>query len=130
MATYLRFVIPGKDEDSGKRQGLIQTAVALRELGRLTLHEQDQVKGILDWFNKNLEVPRRLSKSRKQDAKAVAISWFRDTAITHIAKMRELASLLEAHGIKTEMIRTERPGYIVYEDEHQVTALPFRDTGA
>ena len=130
MATYLRFVIPGKDEDSGKRQGLIQTAVAPRELGRLTLHEQDQVKGILDWFNKNLEVPRRLSKSRKQDAKAVAISWFRDTAITHIAKMRELASLLEAHGIKTEMIRTERPGYIVYEDEHQVTALPFRDTGA
>ena len=130
MATYLRFVIPGKDEDSGKRQGLIQTAVALREMGRLTLHEQDQVKGILDWFNKNLEVPRRLSKSRKQDAKAVAISWFRDTAITHIAKMRELASLLEAHGIKTEMIRTERPGYIVYEDEHQVTALPFRDTGA
>ncbi len=30
--------------------------------------------------------------------------------------------------VKVEVIRTERPGYIVYEDEFQVTAEPFAET--
>jgi hypothetical protein len=36
--------------------------------------------------------------------------------------------ILEAHGVVVERIRTQRPGYIVYEDEHQVAAYPFADT--
>lgn len=39
---------------------------------------------------------------------------------------RELAAILEAHDIRTEMITTERPGYVVYEDTFQVVAEPFR----
>lgn len=39
-----------------------------------------------------------------------------------------MQSILEAYGLLTEMIKTDRPGYVVYEDEHQVTAFPFRDT--
>lgn len=42
--------------------------------------------------------------------------------------MREIAAILEAHGVITEMIRTERPGYIVYQDEYQIVAEPFMDT--
>jgi hypothetical protein len=41
--------------------------------------------------------------------------------------MRELAALLETSGVHTRMITTRRPGYIVYEDSHQVAAVPFRD---
>ena len=46
----------------------------------------------------------------------------------HIAWMWEVAAILDAHDVKTEMIRTERPGYILYEDEFQITAEPFADT--
>jgi len=28
------------------------------------------------------------------------------------------------------MLVTKRPGYVLYEDEHQVCAVPFRDTVA
>jgi hypothetical protein len=28
----------------------------------------------------------------------------------------------------TFMVRTQRPGFVVYEDEIQVAAVPFRDT--
>ncbi len=42
--------------------------------------------------------------------------------------MRVMAHILEAHGVHTEMIKTPRPGYIVYEDEFQVTAEPFGET--
>jgi hypothetical protein len=39
-----------------------------------------------------------------------------------------LAVLLEHHGIATKKIRTDRPGYVVYEDAFQVAAVPFNDT--
>jgi hypothetical protein len=40
---------------------------------------------------------------------------------------RELVAILEAHDIRTEMITSDRPGYVVYEDQYQVVAEPFRD---
>jgi hypothetical protein len=39
--------------------------------------------------------------------------------------MRELVALLEHKAIALEELRTERPGYVVYEDEFQVAAMPF-----
>jgi hypothetical protein len=39
---------------------------------------------------------------------------------------RELARILEAHDIAVEMITRSRPGYVVYEDEFQAVAEPFR----
>jgi hypothetical protein len=56
------------------------------------------------------------------------LSWFKDTAVAHIAKMHRLARILEAHGLPVEELRTERPGYVVYEDAFQVAAEPFRET--
>ena len=38
--------------------------------------------------------------------------------------------ILEKHGIVVEMLETERPGYVVYEDDVQVVAEPFSDTRA
>jgi hypothetical protein len=28
------------------------------------------------------------------------------------------------------MITTTRPGYVVFEDQHQIAAVPFEETGA
>ena len=58
----------------------------------------------------------------------MALSWFRDTAHEHIGKMRDFALILERHGIAVRMIRTDRPGYVLYEDDYQVAAYPFADT--
>ena len=44
--------------------------------------------------------------------------------------MRELVAILEAHDIAVEMLQTERPGYVVYEDTYQIVAEAFSDTGA
>jgi len=72
-------------------------------------------------------VPSRLSRSRRRTAHSSAICWFKDTAHGYIDRMRRLAALLDASGVHTRMITTRRPGCIVYEDEHQVAAVPFRD---
>ena len=81
-----------------------------------------------DWFNENLETPKSFAKSKKPHAKEVAISWFKDTAAEHISKMYEIKSILEAHGIAVDVIRTSRPGYVVYEDDYQITAEPYYET--
>lgn len=42
--------------------------------------------------------------------------------------MYQFAAILEANGIGVEVLRTNRPGYIAYEDAYQVTAEPYADT--
>jgi hypothetical protein len=127
---YIRFAVHLKDEDSGRRQGIFQTLVEVREAGLLYDYEVERVKEIHKWFNKNLVKPSSFNRSSKPHALNKAVSWYKDSAREHIACMRELAMILEGHGIEVLMLQSERPGYIVYEDEHQVTAEPFTETSA
>ncbi|MDM1020643.1 hypothetical protein [Acinetobacter thutiue] len=125
---YIRFVIHTRDEDSNKRQGLFQAMTDLEESGKLYDYEQVHYDEIYDWFRKNLKKPKSFTRSSKPHAKNVALSWFKDTADEHIVKMHEVAYLLRAHGIDVEMLSTERPGYVVYEDQFQIVAEPFQET--
>ena len=36
-----------------------------------------------------------------------------------------MAALLEDYGIFIQVLKVSRPGYVVYEDEHQIVAEPF-----
>ena len=125
---YVRFVIHHNDPDSGRRQGLFQALTDLDHSGALKPHEIELYDEVYDWFKANLRVPRSFTRSSKPHAKKVALSWFKDSATEHISKMRVLAQILDAHGVGVDMLRTERPGYVVYEDEHQVAAEPFGET--
>jgi hypothetical protein len=126
---FIRFVISRLDCDSGRRQGLFQAADELRKSGELSNQDDKRLSAIFVWFGENLKKPARLSMSSRPHAKQQAISWFKSSAIKHIRKMRELQRMLESHGILVEAITTQRPGYVVYEDEFQVAAHPFKDTG-
>jgi hypothetical protein len=123
---YVRFVVAELDWQSGRRSGLIHAAEVMEYV--FSDEELSHYRLISAWFNDNLPVPDRLSKSSKSHPKNVALSWFKDGSGECIARMRELAVILEAHDVRTEMLWTERPGYIVYEDEFQVAAEPFSDT--
>ena len=58
-----------------------------------------------------------------------AVCWFKSTAHECIAKLRDAVSILEQYDIAIQMLTTDKPGYIVYEDEFQVAAVPFRREG-
>ncbi|MHC4452784.1 MAG: Clp protease N-terminal domain-containing protein [Planctomycetota bacterium] len=45
-----------------------------------------------------------------------------------IAWFWELVSILRRNGECVRLIKTRRPGYVLYEDSFQVAATPFRDT--
>jgi hypothetical protein len=125
---FIRFVIGSRDEDSGRKQGLFQAGDELRASGRMSHSDEQLLDELQQWFRENLPVPSRFAVSSKPHRKAQAISWFRDTARTQIAQMREYQRLLEAYGFVVQMLRDKRPGYVVYEDEHQVVAYPFFET--
>lgn len=125
---FIRFVVGHLDLDSGRRQGLFQAADELLRSGRLSGEDAEQLQATYSWFKANLPVPTRFSLSARPHAKAQALSWFRDTANDHIRLMRDYQRILGAYGLSVETLRTSRPGYIVYEDGHQVVAYPFADT--
>lgn len=116
------------DPDSGRRQGLFQAAAMLASAHAFSAHERTEYEEVRRWFAENLEKPERLAVSSRPHAKAQAIGWFKDTSATHIANMRRFQHLLEAHDIAVSVLRTNRPGYVVYEDEFQVAAHPFANT--
>lgn len=125
---FVRFVIGHLDTDSGRRQGLFQAGDELLESGRMADIDADTLRATYGWFKANLAVPTRFSLSARPHAKSQALSWFRDTAAEHIGNMRTYQRLLQGYGLSVEMLRTVRPGYIVYEDDYQVVAYPFADT--
>jgi hypothetical protein len=125
---FVRFVIHKNDGESGRRQGLFQALAELSEDGLLLGFEQKQHDEVYEWFRQNLKKPRSFTRSTKPHAKKVALSWFKDSATEHIAKMHHLVQILASHGTLVDIIQTERPGYVVYEDQFQVAAEPFKDT--
>ena len=78
-----------------------------------------------------MEVPTRFNRTKSKSWYArptKGISWLKAHSYRHIAKMREMAAVLDENGFVVDQINTDRPGYIVYEDRYQIVAEPFADT--
>ena len=110
--------------------GVFHAAGRLRDCGSLSEPEEEVLQEVRSWFNTNLEKPKRFTSAKPPyyRKRQNGISWFKDSAQEHIGTMREMVVLLEHHGVPVRMIKTTRPGYIVYEDKFQVVAVPFADS--
>ncbi len=128
LPSYLRFVIHETDSSSGKSLGLFHAMAYFIERGELEAYQVEQYEEIYKWFKHNLRVPKSFTRSTKPHAKKVALSWFKSDAGECIQKMRIVEHILKDYGVDVRVLQTSRPGYIVYEDEHQVAAEPFSDT--
>ena len=56
----------------------------------------------------------------------ISLSWFKDSSKEHINRIHELIEILERYDIVVERITSKNPGYIVYDDEFQISAIPFK----
>ena len=87
------------------------------------------MEALLSWFNANLAIPERFNTSKSKGyyrRNATGISWLKPTAVEHLEKMREIVAILERNDVRVSQITTDRPGYVVFEDDHQIVAEPFR----
>jgi len=128
---YLRFVYSKQVQGMSSREGLFQAAA---ELVRDPTEAQStiaQVNLLTDWFSQYLEQPTRFSGSKSKGyyrKPSKGLSRFKPSATEHIARAYELTSILNDHGYLIEVIKEQRVGYILYEDEYQIVAEPFTET--
>lgn len=123
---YIRFVTTKQHPGTGVQMGIFSAVRLLPPVGQVADWDEARVAALYDWFGRNLANPTRMARSRRPNGHAAAVSWFKPTAHEHIARARELAAILEEYGVPTRVLTTERPGYVVYEDDFQVVAEPFR----
>jgi hypothetical protein len=125
----LRFVSDVPDlKNSSEPAGLFLVASWVHDRELAGARELERLRELRQWFNERLERPGRFNRSRRPHRRKKALSWFKDTADEHIRRAREMAAIVSAAGYVMREIRTDKPGYIVYEDEHQVVAEPFTET--
>jgi hypothetical protein len=124
----IRFVTDDRHPPYGHRSGILASAYEIWRKGRLNRMEQAELRRLLDWFESSMVIPGRFTTSRHPRAQETAISWVRASADEHVRRLRHLAAILSSAGVAVDELHTARPGHLVYEDEHQVVALPFADT--
>lgn len=83
---------------------------------------RSELRSCLTWFEQHLAGPDRIYRPGKS---RYAISWFRETATEHIAVARRMVAAIEWADVLVEQLSTGEPGYVVYEDDEQVVAVPF-----
>lgn len=124
----IRFVTDGRHLPYGHRTGIFPSAYKARRENWLASSRHDELCDLLLWFSDNLPVPDRFAASRRPHAEHSGISWIRTRALDHMKRLRLIAALLHGVGVPVQELRTVRPGYILYRDDFQVVALPFKDT--
>ena len=116
---FLRFAVHDHDEDSRREKGVFTALYELTDKHMLSNYELRWFAEQEVWFSKHLKRPRGIKEH------PTAILWFKDTAAEHISRMRALCALLEHKDIAIAYFETMKPGRIVYQDEHQVAAVPY-----
>jgi hypothetical protein len=119
---YIRFATRLTDEDSHVGRGIFQAASQALEWEKITGSDAEELKELQSWFGNNLNAPTSFGRDKLRRG----ICWFKTSATDHIARIWEMVRILERNGIYVQKIRTDKPGYVVYEDEWQLVAEPFR----
>jgi hypothetical protein len=122
---FVRFITSKRCPNLRVEEGVFGLAYALRDGNDLFDYEREVLAEHLRWFDSYLSAPTRFSRSTNGPARAIC--WFRSSATEHIAVMFEMIAIVENHLFDVKMIKTRRPGYVVYEDTYQVAAEPFSD---
>lgn len=117
MGRLVRFVVHQKIASETRQVGLFAAAYFLRDEGDLTSHDRERLDELLAWFRTELTVPP------EGVIPVESIFWYRNVG-PFSERMWELAHLLDDHGFTTELITGQFVGRIVYQDEHQLAALP------
>ena len=121
---FIRFIAEFRNEDGEIETGVFQAAGFLRASNETYDYDKKQLLELKDWFNRYLEKPERFNKATRKNASNVALSWFKSSATEHLQKMYEIIHILDKYNIAVTVVKRKNPGYIIYEDDYQVSTIP------
>jgi hypothetical protein len=113
---YVRFVVGREDVKIQVERGIFQAAALALEWGDIKGADANDLKKLLIWFGDNLEKPT----STGRDQSRFGVCWFKTDSTEHIARAWQMVHILERNGLHVREIRTDKPGYVIYEDGWQL----------
>jgi len=124
---YLRFITRFINEEDKPQTGIFNAMGFIRD-HKSTLDEDELIlKDLYVWFKNHLDVPHwYINEDREYGVRSKAFSWFKDSAREHILKINDSIIVLEKYNLIVERVTSKNPGTIVYEDEFQIAAIPFK----
>lgn len=127
----IRFVVAQPHPESGIEDGVFRSAYRLRDAPDVEPADRAALAEILKWFGENLDTPARFNRTTSKGfyrRNTRGIAWFKDTATEHLTRMHQMKEVLQRYGVSVTMISQARVGYVVFDDEFQVVAEPFKAT--
>lgn len=106
----------------GVEVGIFVAVDHLRRAGRLSADDEETYFAVEDWFLEALADPPFYA-----DGNSIgAVTWFRQaTAGGMLARLEPLRDILTRYGVEHELVLSQDPGVIVYEDDYQVGVVPY-----
>lgn len=105
----------------GVEVGVFVAVIHLQRAGRLFAAEEVAWFDIDHWFRAHLPYPPFY-----EDGNSIgAVTWFRDPLPDEISnRVDQLRIILADHGVEHDLVRSDDPGEIVYEDRFQIGVVP------
>ena len=107
------------DARSGYPIGILVAAHELRDSNRISVADEAWLRSHLAYFNMHLKIPACL----KDPANRRALSWF-SSGSKMIGRVWDIKALMEEYDLFIEGLSSRDPGRIIYQDGHQVVAIP------
>jgi len=120
MPAYVRLAVSRMDRNSHCPTGVFIASSELRDSDYVPPELVDRIISIREWFNEHLPAPDEVDSR--------AIFWFKPGAGEPMRMIWKLAELLDEGGYPVSRATCRNPGKVVYEDDYQVAAIPFRET--
>src|SRR4051812_578325 len=114
---YLRFVHGTESQDGRWLTGIITASGELLDDGLLDPYQVDIVDATYKWLNEHLPCPPFSRNLESGIWSANAVAWFLPEARKFIERMWDLVAVLEDHGRPVRILRSAKPGKIVYRDD-------------
>jgi hypothetical protein len=119
---FVRFIIADTQSNPYESNGLFAAMTWGDVFDRLDPHAVEFVTDHCEWFRDNLPVPPFRSNQELGIWSRRAVCWFKDCAGEPLRRMWDFVAIYREYAIPVRLIRTDRPGKIVYEDDFQVVA--------
>ncbi len=118
MSRFVRFIVTSDHDCETRCTGVVASLRILGEEGLLADYHLKTSQEIFDELNENMPCPPFDTKNIDVNG----VCWFKSSATHWINLFREIIAILEDSDIQTKMLRTDKPGMILYEDDVQVVA--------
>jgi hypothetical protein len=118
---YFRYCAPYVSPHTNQRYGIFIAVWHLVRDKKVTAEDEAAYWKAREWFEANLPIPPFHATGNQERA----ITWFKETAMESrvVQELRIYRDIAARYGTKIELVSSESPGLIIYEDDYQIATI-------